>query len=130
MDEDTEPVTAPRTVWMAVLDIASRTDTSMAEKIAGVYVQLADFETQAFLAMRLKIILAIQSGFETETAEKIASGEKVHETDIEIDLTAAEAVHLDMAIRVADFKGALILKKGLWRVISTILKRKGNHDIH
>ena len=126
MDEDTEPVIAPRTAWMAVIDIASRTDMSLAEKIAGVNVQLADFETQAFLAMRLKIITAVQRGFENETAEKLAGNGKSGETDIEIDLTVAEAVHLDMAIRVADFKGALVLKKGLWRVISAILERKGN----
>ena len=124
MDEDTEPVIAPRTVWMAVMDIASRTDTSLAEKIAGVNIQLADFETQSFLAMRLKIMLAVQSGFEKETAEKIAGGEKAGDTDIEIDLTAAEAIYLDMAIRVADFKGALIFKKGLWRAIAAILERK------
>lgn len=126
IDDYTEPVIAPRTVWMAVMDIASRTDTSLAEKIAGVSIQLADFETQAFLAMRLKIMLAVLSGFEKETAEKIAGGEKASETDIEIDLTAAEAVYLDMAIRVADFKGALILKKGLWRAITAILERKGD----
>ena len=109
------------------MEIAIRTETSLAEKIGGVHVQLADFETQPFLALRLKIMLAVQSGFEDETAKKLARGGegKVEETDIEIDLTAAEALYLDMAIRVADFKGSLTFKKSLWRVISAIIGRKG-----
>jgi hypothetical protein len=124
MDEDCEPVIAPRTVWMAVMEVATRTDTSLAEKIGGVYIQVADFETQPFLVMRTKIMLAVQSGLETETAEKLTSGEKSADTDIEIELTAAECVYLDMAIRVSDFKGALILKKNMWRAIAAILERK------
>ena len=122
---DSEPVIAPRTIWMAVLEIAIRTETSLAEKIGGVHVRLADFETQPFLALRLKILLAVQSGFEDETAKKLAAdGESVVNDDIEIDLTAAEALYLDMGVRVADFKGALTLKKGLWRAIASILERK------
>ena len=126
-DDDSEPVIAPRTIWMAVLEIAIRTEAPLAEKIGGVHVRIADFETQPFLALRLKIMLAVQSGFEDETAKKLARGDegKAEETDIEIDLTAAEALYLDMAIRVADFKGSLTLKKSLWRVISAILGRKG-----
>ena len=124
---DSEPVIAPRTVWMAVMEVAIRTETSLAEKIDGVHVRTADFETQPFLALRLKIMLAVQSGFEDETAKKLARGDegKVEETDIEIELTAAEALYLDMAVRVADFKGALTLKKGLWRVIGAILGKGG-----
>ena len=124
-DSDTEPLIAPRTAWMAVMDIATRTDSSVAVKIGGVDIQLADFETQAFLVMRVKLMLGVQRGFEEETAEKIASGGKtVAETDIEIDLTAAECVYLDMTIRAADFKGALTFKKSLWRTLAAILERK------
>ncbi len=125
-DELTEPVIARRTIWMAVLEIATRTDSSLAEKIGGVHIQLADFETQPFLAMRTKIMLAVLSGFEDETANKLtASGEgELEETDIEINLTAAECVYLDLAVRATDFKGALMLKKGMWRAIAAILARR------
>ncbi len=123
-DELTEPVIARRTIWMAVLEIATRTDSSLAEKIGGVHIQLADFETQPFLAMRTKIMLAVLRGFEDETAQKIASGDEAEETDIEIDLTAAECVYLDIAVRATDFKGALMLKKGMWRAIAAILARR------
>ncbi|KKM27373.1 hypothetical protein LCGC14_1575370 [marine sediment metagenome] len=124
MDEDCEPVIAQRTTWMAAMELATRTDSSLAEKIGGVHVQVADFETQPFLAMRAKIMLAVQGGLERETAEKLTSGEKSTDTDIEIELTAAELVYLDMAVRVADFKGALSFKKALWRAIAVILERK------
>ncbi len=124
MDEDTEPVIAPRTAWMAVMEVSTHTDSSLAEKIGGVHIQISDFETQPFLAMRTKIMLAVQGGLERETAEKLTSGEKSADTDIEIELTAAEGVYLDMAVRVADFKGALVFKKKIWRAIVAILERK------
>ena len=124
MDENTEPVIAPRTEWMAAMEIAIRTDTSLAEKIAGVHTQVADFETQPFLAMRTKLMLAVQGGLERETVEKLTSAGKSEDTDIEIELTAAECVYLDMAVRVADFKGALAFKKKIWRAIAAILERK------
>lgn len=123
-DDATEPIIAPRVAWMAVMDIATRTDMSLAEKIAGVNVQLSDFSSYPFLAMRMKLMAGVQRSFEKETAEKLAGGEKNVETDTEIDLTASECVYLDMAIRAADFKGALTFKKSLWRTLTAILERE------
>jgi hypothetical protein len=123
VDELTEPVIAPRTVWLSVLAVAKRTDMSLADKIAGITVRHADFQTQPFLALRLKLIRNVQRAFEQETAEKLGSGE-AEETEIEIGLTAAEAIYLDMSFEVAEFKGAMTLKKNLWRALTAILGRK------
>lgn len=122
-DAATEPVIALRTVWMAVLEVAKHTDMSMADKLASMSIRIPDFETQGFLALRLKLIRGVYSGFEQETAEKLAEG-TAKEAEIEIELTAAEAVYLDLSIGASAFKGAIEFKKNLWRVIVTILERK------
>lgn len=124
-DDTTEPMIAPRVAWMAVMDIATRTEMSLAERIAAVSITRSDFSNHPFLAMRMKLMSGVQRSFEQETAEKIAGGEKEKnvDTDTEIDLTASECVYLDMAIRAADFKGALTFKKSLWRTLTAILER-------
>ena len=121
-DDATEPVAAPRSVWMAVMELARHTDMSLAEKIASLSIERADFDTRPFLALQLKLIQNIMRGYEQETAEKL-EGSKGDESEVEIELTLAEALYLNMTIRVADFKWALTLKKHLWRVISTLYER-------
>ncbi len=123
-DDVTEPVIASRTVWMAALEVARNTNTSLADKVAGVTTQLADFETQPFLALRVKLIRGARRGFEQETAAKLGDDKDVPEAEVEIALTAAELIFLDLSIRVADFKGALTFKKSLWWALTDILGRK------
>lgn len=123
-DEETEPITAPRPVWMAVLELARSTDMSLAERIASVSIQKADFETKPFLAMQLKLIQGVHRGLEREAVEKLGGGTP-DETDIELDLTIAEAMYLHLVVKVADFKGALTLKKNLWRIICALYDREG-----
>ncbi len=122
-DDATEPVIAPRTVWMSVLEVANHTDMSLADKIGSMSIRIPDFETQGFLALRLKLIRGVYSGFEQETAEKLAEG-NAKEAEIEIELTAAEAIYLDLSIGATAFQGAMPLKKGLWRILVTLNERK------
>ncbi|KKM85524.1 hypothetical protein LCGC14_1288140 [marine sediment metagenome] len=122
-DDATEPVAVSRSAWMAVMELARHTDMSLSEKIASLNIERADFDTRPFLAMQLKLIQNIIRGYEQETAEKL-EGSKGEESEIEIELTLAEALYLHLTIGVADFKGAMTLKKHLWRVISTLYERE------
>ena len=121
-DDATEPVAVPRSVWMAAMELARHTDMSLAEKIASLNIERADFDTKPFLALQIKLIQNIMRGYEQETAEKL-EGSKGEESEIEIELTLAEAMYLNLTIGASAFKGAMTLKKHLWRVISTLYER-------
>lgn len=118
--DDTEPVTAPRTTWVGLLELSRHTDMSVAERIMGVTVGAADYETKPFLTLRLKLIEAIQSCYDEEGSKRLMGEGNDKEASAEVDLTIAEATYLDMMVRVAEFKGALTLKRDLWRAISAL----------
>lgn len=120
---DTEPVTAIRSVWTACLELSRQADMGSADRIMSVAVTEADYETKPFLALRLKLIAAIQNCYEEENLKKIDGGGSVEEASDEVELTIAEATYLDMILQVTTFKGALTLKRDLWRVISTLYER-------
>ena len=118
---ETDVIAAPRTVWMAVMELSRSTDMTGAEMIASLSTTRQDFESKPFLAMHLKFIQAVQMAFEQETAEKLTErAASPDEAEVEIDFTLAEATYLSLVIKIADFKGSLSLKKNLWRVIANL----------
>lgn len=121
---DTEPVTAIRTVWAGVLELSRQTDMGTGERIMSVATVAADYETKPFLTLRLKLIEAVQSCYQEEDLKKLdAGGTKVEEAAAEVELDIAEATYLDVLVQVTAFKGALTLKRNLWRVIATLYAR-------
>ncbi len=120
---ETEPITAPRSIWMAVMELSKGTEMALADRIGGVAILHADFDTKPFLGMHLKFIQGVQRGFEQETAEKLTNGGKADEVDVELDLTLAESMYLSLVIKIADFKGALTFKRNLWRVVDALYER-------
>ncbi len=118
---ETETVTAIRTVWTGLLELSRHTDMGTGERILSVATVAADYETKPFLALRLKLIEAVQSCYQAEDLKKLDSGkEKVDEETADVELDIAEATYLDLLIRVNEFGHALTLKRNLWRVISTL----------
>lgn len=122
MDEHTEKVTATRTVWTGVLELARQTDMSMLERIVSVSAVAADYETKPFLALRLKLITAVQNCYEEESLKKLDGGEEKEASD-DIELTIAEATYIDVLMPVTAFKHALTLKQDLWRAISNLYNK-------
>ena len=121
---DTETVTANRTVWTGLLELSRQTDMGTGERVLSVATVAADYETKPFLALRLKLIEAVQSCYQAEDLKKLDSGkEKVDEETAEVELDIAEATYLDLLIPVTAFNHALTLKKDLWRVIATLHSR-------
>lgn len=121
--DNTEPVVASRSVWLAILEMVRHTEMSLAERILSVTITPADYETKFFLALRLKILTAVKGAYEEEDLKKLGGEKDVKEVSVEINLNIAEATYLDMTIRVADFKGALTLKRALWAIITTLCER-------
>ena len=121
---ETETVTAIRTVWTGLLELSRQTDMGTGERIMSVGTVAADYETKPFLTLRLKLIEAVQSCYQAEDLKRLDTGkEKVDEETADVELDIAEATYLDMIIRVTEFKGALTLKRNLWRVIATLYDR-------
>ncbi len=118
---NTETITAPRKTWTSVLEVAHQMDMSTGEHVVSVAVVAADYETKPFLALRLKLLEAVQSCFDDEDLKKIDSGkDEVEEATAEVELTIAEVTYLDVLIQVVAFKGALTLKRDVWRAISNL----------
>ena len=117
---DTEIIRAPRKTWTAILEMAQHTDMSTGEHVVSVSVVAADYETKPFLALRLKLIEAVQSCYEDEDLKKIDNKGKEEEAEAEIELTIAELTYLDMLVKVTAFTGALTLKRAMWRAISNL----------
>ena len=118
----TEPVTARRTVWTGLHEMSRQTDMAMLDRILGAGIEAADYETRPFLALRMKLIRAIQSCYEDESLQKLG-GDGGKEASTEVELTIGEATYLDVLVQVSAFEGALTLKKDLWRVIDTLYAR-------
>ena len=116
---DTETVKATRGMWTYLLETSLHTDMAGSERIMGLSVVAADYETKPFLALRLKLIAAVQQCYESESLEKLGGGD-VKEAADEVDFTIAEATYLDLSVRVDAFEGALTLKRELWRAIATL----------
>ncbi len=123
--DTTEPVTAIRTVWTGVLELASRQmDVGTGERLLGVSIVAADYETKPFLALRLKLIDAVQGCYQDEDLKKLnGDGAEAAESTADVELDIAEATYLDILVQVTAFKGALTLKRDLWRVIATLYAR-------
>ncbi len=121
---DTETITAPRKTWTFVLEMAQQMDMSTGEHVVSVSVVPADYETKSYLAFRLKLIGAVQECYDEEDLGKIDNAkDKVEEATAEVELTMAELTYLDVLIKVQSFKGALTLKRSLWRAISNMYAR-------
>ncbi len=122
---ETETVTAIRTVWTGLLELSRQMDMSTGERVMSVAVVAADYETKPFLALRLKLIEAVQSCYQEEDLKKLdrKGKEKVDEETADVELDIAEATYLDLLVRVNEFTHALTLKKDLWRVIATLYAR-------
>lgn len=122
--DNTEIITAPRKTWLSVLDMANQTDMSTGEHIALVTVTAGDYETKPFLALRLKLMEAVQGCYEDEDLGKIDSESKEEkEAEAEVELTIAELTYLDMLVKVTAFKGALTLRRAVWRAVSNLCTR-------
>lgn len=117
---DTEIITAPRKTWTSVLEMAQQMDMSTGEHIVSVAVVAADYETKPYLALRLKLLEAVQSCYEDEDLKKIDSKGTEEEASADIALTIAEVTYLDMLVKVTSFKGALTLKRDVWRAVSNL----------
>lgn len=118
---NTEIIAAPRKTWTSVLEMAQHTDMSTGEHIVSVAVVAADYETKPYLALRLKLLEAVQSCYEDEDLKKIDSGkDEVEEASADIELTIAEVTYLDLLLKVTSFKKALTLKRDIWRAISNL----------
>ena len=121
---ETETVTAIRTVWAGLLELSRQTDMGTGERILSVATVAADYETKPFLTLRLKLIEAVQSCYQEENLKRLdGPAAKVEEETADVELDIAEATYLDVLVPVTAFKGALTLKRDLWRVIDTLYAR-------
>ncbi len=116
---NTETITAVRSVWTAALEMSRQVDMGTSERIMSVSIVEADYDTKPFLALRMKLITAIQNCYEEEALKKLEGGNVKEESD-SIELTIAEATYLDVLIAVTAFTHALTLKQDLWRAISSM----------
>lgn len=115
-----EVIAAKRTIWMSVLASTRHADIQLADKIAGCLVETKDWGINPWLILRLKLVRAVQAAFEQEAATKLTSPEEaeVPESEVEINITAAEALFMDLSIQETAWKGALTFKRELWKIMS------------
>lgn len=118
-----EPITLTRTNWQYLLELSQHTDQSMAERIAGVSIVEGMFDTNEFLALRLKLFDGEARGIEAEKLRALAGeAEDANETSITIDLTVGEMLFLEMSMSATSWQGAIktqhTLRAGILRLVA------------
>jgi len=119
-----EPITLTRTNWQYLLELSTHTDQGTAERIAGVAITERDFDTNEFLALRLKLFAGIESGLEAEKLHALSeeSEDGKEPTSITIDLTAGEMLFLEMSMSATSWQGAIqtqhALRAGILRLVA------------
>jgi hypothetical protein len=100
-----------------------RTDTTTAERIAGVGIAERDYDTNSFLALRYKLIQGILRGLSDEAVQTLTA-EKSKESEVEINLTCGELTYLDMALELTAFQGAAKVKHAIWKALEDAIEAK------
>lgn len=128
----TESITQTRTNWQYLLELSStHTDQGTAERVAAVAITERDFDTNTYLALRLKLFEGIERGLEAEKLHALSEeGEGGKEpTSITIDLTVGELLFLEMSMSATSWQGAIqtqhALRAGILRLVAQTRQGRG-----